>query len=857
MSHYKKLISAAKMYEQYGYVCTATKPGFKSPSGLWGTMAKTSYDTFTSNVTGMGILTGSRSGLTCVDIDDKDMWLAVLNFYDATDDFDNCMREESPTGGLHYYFSYNANLKQGDHCVNARDTDGNLLAFEGKGNDTSNPNRVAFDIRNDGGFVVCAPSIYAAGGKVDKVQYEGNPYKWIVGPDDVEGQLMDCPEWLVDLMTKKTEIRLNDNGEIVDICSPKLAPKKKEQKAVVESNEEIDTFDIVLPDAEESNDESKHTLATIEEITEGLNILNPNDYGTYAEYCNLLWSVARGTDEAGLDEDVVIDLLDEFCQKAPGYDSKIAVEKKYNQANKRDGQQSKVTFGSFRHWVKEAKIAKFKAEKASKKEHRAEVVKCLNSFDHTDPYKWNDFVAECKAKDFESKEEIYTFVAQRINRVLAKVTTGEGCFLKKDNINLVTRVKAIKGSNNNFTLTYTTMKIDKRNTKTTKAPTPVDTPIKLSEIIEVPDVLNDYTNSDYYPNSAQCPSDTFNQWEGFKAKFVDLTYERKKSIQPILDLLLEVYANNDEETYKWTLAYFREILVCPEKPTGVCLFLHSKKQGVGKNTFIDWFRLNVIGEHISYAYSGLGQAMDKHNTTTEGKVFMVVDELASAGSECRSFMEIIKTNVTAKTLHQNPKGFKMYSVKNLCNWIMMSNHRDGLNFDEYDRRFTCLNINQKYAGNVDYWNKLYNVMKSPDVADSFYTFLCTLDTTGYPNPRAPHKTELHREISELSSGSVAAFVKWLITYENIKKAKKENPSMKYKADDLYAKYVLWCKDNQMKIKARPYYNNDLNTGKGGSPLLEKKKRSSIVYMIPEIDIKLEDYDDDDEREDNIDEEPLN
>jgi len=878
MSQVKKLITAAKMYQQYGIVCVPTILGDKRPRGEgWQKTTETDFDTFTSDVKGMGIVTGAASNLTCVDIDDNAMWQAVLNYYKAHDQFDECAREVTPTGSIHYYFAYDAALLQGDHVVNARDPEGNMIVFDGKANNTANPNRVGFDIRNDGGFVVCAPSLYAAGRSKAKAIYNDKPLKWHVGIDDIEGQFMECPKWLHDLLTKKTEIRLDSNGKITDIRAPKITITKKvadkpvvkpvikpagvkanekEQEAKEEDEEEaeeIDPFDVVLPDEET---EKRHTLATVEEIKEGLEILNPADYGSYAEWCNLLWSVARGTDAAELDEDIIIDLLDEFCQKAPGYESKAAVTKKYNESGKRAGQQSKVTFGSFRHWVKAAKLAKHSAAKAAAKAHRTELVNALNAFNHTDVYKWNNFKHECQSEDFHSIEAACEFIAKRINRVLARVTTGNGFYLKKDKAHLVTKVKDIAGKAGcDFTITYTSWKVDKRNTKNPKPPVPEDKETKLSKIIDKVDILTDYSACNYYKDPATCPEGDFNQWEGIKAKRIEQTEESKESIKHVLSILHELYADGDEQTYRWLLAYFKEIIVGAKRPNGVCLFLYSKLHGAGKNTFVDWFRSYVVGDHASHTFTGLAQACDKHNTLAEGKILMIIDELASAGALCAEFIELIKTNITNKKLLLNPKGLSMYEVTNWCNWIMMSNYMDGINIDANDRRFTCLEVNQKYVGNKEHWVELYAKLENQDVADAFYTYLLELDTSGYPSPYHPHHTPLRERMQRLKAGSVVAFTEYLTETENIKRViyeqweesgsedkseeSPQEPHMVWAADELYRTYKQWCVDNIMKVKPRPYYNADLNYGPKNVPLLERTKSSSIYYIIPEKDVVIE------------------
>jgi len=91
----------------------------------------------------IGIVTGEKSGITIIDVDigegkfgDK-TWAELI----AEDGEPNTLMAETGSGGIHVFFKYNSALK----------TSSNTL---GKG----------VDCRNDGGYVVAAPSLHRSGG---------------------------------------------------------------------------------------------------------------------------------------------------------------------------------------------------------------------------------------------------------------------------------------------------------------------------------------------------------------------------------------------------------------------------------------------------------------------------------------------------------------------------------------------------------------------------------------------------------------------------------------------------------------------------------------------------------------------
>lgn len=111
----------------------------------------------------IGIICGRTSNITIVDIDIKDNGLSYWNKL-IKDKIINTPIVKTPSGGLHYYFKYNDNLKTSIR-----------LNIDGE--------KIGIDVKNDNSLVVAPPS-----------NIDGKYYKWVLSPNSTS--LKKMPKWL-------------------------------------------------------------------------------------------------------------------------------------------------------------------------------------------------------------------------------------------------------------------------------------------------------------------------------------------------------------------------------------------------------------------------------------------------------------------------------------------------------------------------------------------------------------------------------------------------------------------------------------------------------------------------------------
>ena len=116
------------------------------------------------------------------------------------------------------------------------------------------------------------------------------------------------------------------------------------------------------------------------------------------------------------------------------------------------------------------------------------------------------------------------------------------------------------------------------------------------------------------------------------------------------------------------------LLAKPELKTRICLFAHSKNHGAGKNTLTDFLINHVIGSYSSGKAAGLESLTQKHNTILQAKKLIVINECSATRDSFKSSFDKIKSMITDNNIIVEPKGIDSYQIKNLANFIILTNH---------------------------------------------------------------------------------------------------------------------------------------------------------------------------------------
>jgi P4 family phage/plasmid primase-like protien len=208
---------------------------------------------FNKSYNGIAILTGKINNLIVIDIDNVEHWIQLLKENNQIEP--DTVKVTSGSGGIHYYFQYDAELediKSKDHCF-SKDYD--------------------IDIKTNGGCVIAPPTSYKNNNLNKFVEYKWNKSIFDTQPSNI-------PNWIKDLLLeKKTQKQIQNIPNIPNIQNIKKEIKKDEKEHV-----ELQMLEIQEIQEMQEDNALQFTMNDIESL---LNMLNESRYNNYNDWINI------------------------------------------------------------------------------------------------------------------------------------------------------------------------------------------------------------------------------------------------------------------------------------------------------------------------------------------------------------------------------------------------------------------------------------------------------------------------------------------------------------------------------------------------------------------------------------------
>ncbi|MCG7853583.1 MAG: DUF5906 domain-containing protein, partial [Methanosarcinaceae archaeon] len=355
-----------------------------------------------------------------------------------------------------------------------------------------------------------------------------------------------------------------------------------------------------------------------------------------------------------------------------------------------------------------------------------------NRFDFEDPYTYQMFHSEFNGKKFESYAEMEEAVWEKSRKVIALILDGEGSFIKKDKDGKSSTVKKLGRSN--FNMSY---KVEGKKVR-----------ISIEEFLGAHDAFGNYVCK-----MDKCPETDFNLWTGFQAKRRDTMDPRT---QLIIDFVKEIWAGGSDEVYDYLISWFSGLLTPCINRTALAMVA---PQGTGKGFFLEFMKLILRQSNVADMV-GIQSITQKHNTAIQGKRVVVINEMSSTRDEFKSNFDKIKSYITDPVITIEPKGVNPYSIDNIGNYMLFTNHRDAIIVEESDRRYAIFEMSTVRINDIEYFGMLERECFNQDVADSFYTYL--LDYPNKVDVRNIPDTALRREMMSLSKSTPLKFLDYAL-----------------------------------------------------------------------------------------------
>lgn len=306
------------------------------------------------------------------------------------------------------------------------------------------------------------------------------------------------------------------------------------------------------------------------------------------------------------------------------------------------------------------------------------------------------------------------------------------------------------------------------------------------------------------------------------------TYKKKDEISKeteirlniILSYIKEVLCYNKEDSYQFLLKWIANMLQGNRNDSALYL---KGPQGAGKSTLFEFIRKHVLGYELCFQ-GGSAPLKSRFNSELSGKLMNVFEELENfSASEWMAISSVLKRKITSPTLMIERKGQDVREEKNLGNDILLSNN-DAIQDDD-GRRYFILDINTKYVGNKEYFNRLYSCF-SDEVGQAFYSYFIDIDVTNFNSQSYPVTKSKLDSYSKRLDG-VYKFLKdeFILCKKEIKRQTVQ---------DLHDHYESYCDKNTLKAKKKIEFNKTLED----IGIKYKSSNCQNVYKVSYEELKV-------------------
>ena len=504
-----------------------------------------------------------------------------------------------------------------------------------------------------------------------------------------------------------------------------------------------------------------------DEITTLIEHLSDTRFEDYTSWINTVWCLFA----CGVSPDVIHYESSARCPDKYNYESTSSQIKQY------DHTRSKFSIETLKAWAKQD--SGFEIERVKDRVRKEQPVK------REDHFKFIDLLRKYNKRDFSMGSGLDEFtkdVSSCVSMCINSDTTF--CMYSNDEnqFDLTTKIPKLSFS-------VSQMETDAQGkSKETKSKYTLQQ-YMIDECLKFPL----YTKMVFKPNDVGLGNNELNTWAGFKAQKVgDVDMD---IVNVFLNHIKDVWANGNEEYYRYLLSWIAQVIKTPEKKTEVAIVLQGG-QGSGKTLPNDILLQRVFGRNIGMSASGLGSLTQRFNGSTMGKVFCKVDELSVLDSDSHgACFDKMKSLITDSTIQIEKKGMEHIMIDNHSNFIMTTNHRHTIKVEGDDRRYACFEVSDKYKQDTDYFAKFMEVLDNDEAGNHIFTYFKDYPVEEMVNIRKIPMTDIKREMLESSKNTVQRFVENMdeeyesaFLYDWIGKDGERAISVGH----FYEKYKEWC-----------------------------------------------------------------
>lgn len=721
------------------------------------------YDPTWSNY---AMLTGSKSGIWVLDIDNKGSNVSDMFDWFYEHDFDpeeESFTVKTPSGGYHIYFKHDIRVES--------------YKTYNKYN----------DIQSNGQCVIFIGSEYPKGS-----------YELI---NDVP--ITNAPEFIINAI-------INDNK--LPICNSftKEIDSSESDDITPEIQSVCSDFDIIQT---KSYDCLRYcTLSEkIHYISEFCNIISPNritpESGWY-ELCMILKNELGDTDEA---YDIFLDTsrrdVDGYKRVHNGLSKSKAVKHKWDTHPLKESEKLK-RLGTLIDWCKEDNLAKYekikkqldkknqaiekenkKIEKEKKMELDAYLLNMKPDSDNfinrfiDDDFTMIKFLRYLDNTIFSNKLEAYEYVRDNLHKVC--------CLVGLDTLVIKNSIK-----NDNDQILFKSLEKFPDILIKTEDYDPMDK-LTLNKIL--------FNNRNFICRYEILSTDIVYKGNTDELFYIARPYIARRvdykieDLNFILEFIKNTVCSSNEDIYKSLILWLAWIVQNPDDKTGVVPVLISREGGTGKSMFIKFIGEYIIGNHLYLPVQDVKGITGEQNKYLLGKKLVYVNEMAATKESYMSQFQKFKGLITEdkfpmKALYNDP-----IKVKQSLEFILTANHVNCIPKEKGDtkRRFFAIRFNKHRKNDFKYFDLFTKTVLNNEYGNKFYSYLMDIQNVTYESVADFPETKLDGEMRDNQMTSYDSFMNDIFDYQLMHKLsryiKDEHDIYHVPCMDLYDDYVEYQK----------------------------------------------------------------
>lgn len=294
-----------------------------------------------------------------------------------------------------------------------------------------------------------------------------------------------------------------------------------------------------------------------------------------------------------------------------------------------------------------------------------------------------------------------------------------------------------------------------------------------------------YKNADIYPPDIECPLDTFNLWIPFAMELVPLGKPTPDDCNMLLKHI-HILCNNDNEMSAYICKWIGHMVQFPSVKTVMPTFI--SKQGAGKGTLMKLFQRMFGESKVRNEVSTPSRDVWGNFNGMMRQAFLVnIDELS--GKDAREAAGVLKTLIKSDTITINEKGVNGVVIKSFARFICTTNNSDPVSVTKDDRRNCVIESSDELCKNVEYFNKMYELLSDTNVVKNMYEYFKTLPCDRNFNAIAIPQSEYQLSMIELS---ISPIEQWIREY-----AQQKTGITKLSSNECFLLFDQWKTDNKM------------------------------------------------------------